>query len=223
MKKRACVIQFPGSNCDDEAVRALNKASFETEKIFYTDGLDANAKYDLILIPGGFSYGDYLRTGVMAARSKIMNDVNRLVKKGVNVVGICNGFQILAECGLVDGVLIKNTCGHFVCKNVYVLNTQNSPTLKNFNKVSKMQIAHGEGCYYNTQDGLKKLQDEQMIAFYYSNKDALISDHDNPNGSLNSIAGVFGGVNKNVLGLMPHPERMIESGIDLAFFKSFLL
>ena len=224
MKKRACVVQFLGSNCDDEGVRAIQTAGFEVEKIFYTNGLDENAKYDLIFIPGGFSYGDYLRTGVMAARSKIMDDVAKRAAQGVSVVGVCNGFQILAECGLVDGVLMKNSGGQFICKNIYLKTHENSANkiFANLSSINKAQIAHGEGLYYNTPDKIKQLQDENKIAFYYCNAEGEIASESNPNGSLFNIAGVFGGKNNNVIGMMPHPERMVETGLSKQFFECFL-
>lgn len=217
-------MQFLGSNCDDEGVRAIALAGFEVEKVFYTEGLNESIKYDLIFIPGGFSYGDYLRTGVMAARSKIMEDVAKRAAQGVSVVGVCNGFQILAECGLVDGVLMKNSGGQFICKNIYLKTNENSAN-KIFAKLScvnKVQIAHGEGLYYNSPDGIKKLQDENKIAFYYCDADGNIVPDANPNGSLAKIAGVFGGKNNNVIGMMPHPERMVETGFSKQFFECFL-
>ena len=223
MKKKACVIQFLGSNCDDEAVRSLENVGFETKKIFYKDNIDINQKFDLIFIPGGFSYGDYLRTGAMAANSSIMNDVSRFANKGVFVVGICNGFQILTESKLLDGALIKNKSSNFVCKNIYIKKSDySSKFFKTLPEVSTMQIAHGEGQYFNTPDNLKKLQDENKIAFYYCDSNGEKTQDSNINGSINSIAGIYGGINKNIIGLMPHPERMFLNGISNKFFESFL-
>jgi phosphoribosylformylglycinamidine synthase len=220
MQKKACVIQFLGSNCDDEVITALHRVGFDVKKVFYRDCIEGS--YDLVVLPGGFSYGDYLRSGAMAAKMPIMSDVASHAKKGGFVVGICNGFQILTESGMLPGALMRSTKGHFVCKDVYLkTNTTTQWALNNVDDVFKVQIAHADGRYFDNQDAIKQLEDSDCIAFRYCSVDGVVNDDSNPNGSINNIAGIFGGVNRNIIGLMPHPERMIESGLSDRFFKCF--
>ncbi len=221
MKKQAAVIQFLGSNCDEEAVNALQRVGFEVNKIFYKDGLEKN--YDLVLIPGGFSYGDYLRSGAIAAKMPIMQDVANHAKRGAWVIGICNGFQILTESKILSGALLRTTSGHFKCKNVFLTTNKNaSQAFKSLDDVFKVQIAHADGRYFDEADKIKYLEDNNLIAFKYSTKEGVMDESSNPNGSLNNIAGIIGGEFKNVIGLMPHPERMIDSGISDKFFHMFI-
>jgi len=183
---------------------------------------------DLIVLPGGFSYGDYLRSGAMAKISPVMLEVKRLAQKGVKVIGICNGFQILTEAGLLPGVLMRNKQMKFSCRNVYlrVENIDHSFT-KNYakNQVIKIPIAHADGNYFAPSEELKKLEDNGNIAFRYVDKNGNVTDDANPNGSLLNIAGIIND-SGNVLGMMPHPERATEEengyGDGLLLFKGLL-
>ncbi len=224
---KSAVITFPASNCDRDAVSALEKIGAKVQKIWHQETkLDDNL--DLIVLPGGFSYGDYLRSGAMAKISPIMAEIKRLSEKGVKIIGICNGFQILTEAGLLPGVLMRNSHMKFSCKDVYlrVENTDTPFTLKyKKNEVIKVPIAHADGNYYATPDLLKKLEDEGNIVFRYASKEGNVTDDSNPNGSMLNIAGIIND-KRNVLGMMPHPERAIEEengyGDGLALFKGLL-
>ena len=179
-------------------------------------------KSDLIVLPGGFSYGDYLRTGCIAAKSKIIREVVEFANKGGLVLGICNGFQILIEAGLLPGTLLKNKNLNFLCKNVHLKITNNSNNfLSKFDKeIIELHIAHNDGNYFINNDNLRKLEDNNQIAFMYCDKDGKVSNESNPNGSIKNIAGIYN-KNQNILGMMPHPERMIDkylSGSDGALF-----
>ena len=183
---------------------------FQVDFIWHQDvSLD---NYNAVVLPGGFSYGDYLRAGAVARFSPIMNEIIRFAGKGKPVLGICNGFQILTECGLLPGALMRNQDLRFVCRHVYI-RTENSDTrFTSFlqpKSVLKIPIAHGEGNYFIDQEGLKALADNQQIIFRYVDQNGDITPEANPNGSLDNIAGI---INKqgNVLGMMPHPERAIE-------------
>jgi len=203
------VIVFPGSNCDHDAYYALNKALDVNVKFIWHKESSLH-NYDGILLPGGFSYGDYLRTGAIAKYSPIMKEVIRNINKGVPVIGICNGFQILIEAEVLPGALIKNKNTKFISKMVGLdVITDNSIFTRNLekNQIINMPIAHGEGNYQANQDILNNLEDNDCIAFKYSNKKPYDG---NPNGSVNDIAGIFNN-KKNVLGMMPHPERACES------------
>ncbi len=204
------VVVFPGSNCDHDAYYALKKIlNVDVTFLWHKDTDLQNC--DVIILPGGFSYGDYLRTGAIARFSPIMNSIIEFASKGGYIMGICNGFQILLEAGLLPGVLLKNKSLQFVCKDVYlsVENVNNSFT-KGLTKGEKLKIpvAHGEGNYFADEETLKSLIDNNQIVFKYS---AVNEEKDfNPNGSLLNIAGI---INKegNVLGMMPHPERACDS------------
>ena len=225
-KKKISIIIFPGSNCDRDLSVAVEKClGIKPELIWH------NASHikttDMILIPGGFSFGDYLRAGTIATKSPAINEVIRYSKKGIPIVGICNGFQILTECGLLDGALIKNSSQLFKCKrtNLKVINNKTIFTRKfELNEVISMPIAHSQGNYFIKDDELKNIEDNDQIIFKYSSNFGDISEKYNPNGSINNIAGITN-KNKNVMGLMPHPERAIENfynGNDgVKFFKSF--
>jgi len=204
------VITFPGSNCDRDMDVALKKFGFKNKMVWHDD--IELPKSDLVVLPGGFSYGDYLRCGSMASKSKIMKSVINFAKGGGKVMGICNGFQILVEAGLLPGVLLRNKYLEFICKNIFVkINDSNSPYFKNINKNTlKLHIAHNEGNYFCTKEQIKEIDDNNQVALFYSDKDGNINDANNPNGSMKNIAGIFN-KEKNILGMMPHPERMIDS------------
>jgi phosphoribosylformylglycinamidine synthase I len=204
------VITFPGSNCDRDMAVALKKFGFKNKMVWHDD--IELPKSDLVVLPGGFSYGDYLRCGSMASKSKIMKSVINFAKGGGKVMGICNGFQILVEAGLLPGVLLRNKYLEFICKNIFVkINDSNSPYFKNINKDTlKLHIAHNEGNYFCTKEQIKEIDDNNQVALFYSDKDGNINDANNPNGSMKNIAGIFN-KEKNILGMMPHPERMIDS------------
>ena len=222
---KSSVIIFPGSNCDRDMDVALKKFGFENQMIWHND--DKIPKCDLIVLPGGFSYGDYLRCGSIAGKSKIIKSVIEFAKKGGLVLGICNGFQILTETGLLPGVLQQNKNIEFICKNVFVkINDKNNKYFKNIDKdILELHIAHNEGNYFCSKDELKILNDNNLIAVSYCNNNGEINERSNPNGAIKNIAGIFN-KEKNILGMMPHPERMIDkylSGEDGSiFFKNLL-
>lgn len=211
---KSAVITFPGSNCDRDAVVALEKVGSKAQRVWHQEtSLDNDL--DLIIVPGGFSYGDYLRSGAMAKISPVMQEVKRLADKGVRVLGICNGFQILTESGLLPGVLLRNKKTKFICRylNLRVEDNQTEFTKKyKMHQVLKLPIAHMDGQYFADAETLKKLEGEGGIAFRYVDERGRLSDEANPNGSALNIAGVFN-EQKNVLGLMPHPERAIDGDI----------
>lgn len=226
---KAGVITFPGSNCDRDSSDAVKNIGANLVNIWYKDrSLDND--FDLIILPGGFSYGDYLRSGAMASVAPVINEVKRLSEKGVNILGICNGFQILAEIGLVQGSLIKNKGQKFICRTVplKVINN-NSNFTKKYQKdeVVMIPIANNDGNYFATDDIIKNLQDNDLIAFKYCDKLGNVNEESNPNGSTKNIAGIFN-KSKNVLGIMPHPERAIGHSDDigndgLKLFQSILM
>jgi len=222
---KSSVIIFPGSNCDRDMDVALKKFGFENQMIWHND--EKIPKCDLIVLPGGFSYGDYLRCGSIAGKSKIIKSVIEFAKKGGLVLGICNGFQILTETGLLPGVLQQNKNIEFICKNVFVkINDKNNKYFKNIDKdILELHIAHNEGNYFCSKDELKMLNDNNLIAVSYCNNNGEINERSNPNGAIKNIAGIFN-KEKNILGMMPHPERMIDkylSGEDGSiFFKNLL-
>ena len=220
------VIVFPGSNCDRDIATALTKLQFKNKMVWHKD--NDLPKSDLIVIPGGFSYGDYLRSGAIAAKSNILKEVIKAANLGCTVLGICNGFQILIETGLLKGALLRNRNLKFISKdvNLKVINNNNK-FCKNYkkDKLIKLNIAHNEGNFFTKQDHLKELEDKDLIPFKYCDESGLIDENSNPNGSLKNIAGILND-KKNILGMMPHPERMIDNlisnsdGIDL--FTSML-
>jgi|TARA_B110000003_G_scaffold35122_1_gene32337 phosphoribosylformylglycinamidine synthase subunit PurQ / glutaminase len=219
------VITFPGSNCDRDMDVALKKFGFQNKMVWHND--IELPKSDLVVLPGGFSYGDYLRCGSMASKSKIMQSVINFAKGGGKVMGICNGFQILVESGLLPGVLLRNKYLEFICKNIFVkVNDKNNIYFKNIKKdILEFHIAHNEGNYFCSNDQIKKINDNNQIALLYSDEDGNIDEKNNPNGSCRNIAGIFN-KEKNVLGMMPHPERMIDSALSgedgSLFFKNLL-
>jgi phosphoribosylformylglycinamidine synthase I len=215
--KTAAVVVFPGSNCDRDAIIALKKCGFdEVIKIWYQEkSLPINI--ELIIIPGGFSYGDYLRSGAMASISNIIKEIKKFSEEGGLVLGICNGFQILTEANLLPGALIKNKNNKFICKNTFlkICNNKTIFTQKyQQNKIIKIPVAHMDGRYHIDKEDLKILENNNQIAFKYCTQNGDINETSNFNGSLENIAGVFN-KNKNILGMMPHPERAIDSEIGL--------
>ena len=222
---KSSVITFPGSNCDRDIDVALKNFGFKNKMVWHEDV--ELPKSDLVVLPGGFSYGDYLRCGSMAAKSKIMQSVVNFAKSGGLVMGICNGFQILVETGLVPGVLLRNKYLEFICKNIFVkVENKDNSCFRNLDKDTfEFHIAHNEGNYFCTNDQLKEIKDNNQIAIHYCNSEGQIEEQFNPNGSINNIAGIFN-KEKNVLGMMPHPERMIDqilSGADGALFFQNLI
>jgi len=205
---QAAVIVFPGSNCDRDIAEALRQATGRPPRMVWHRETEL-PKLDLIAVPGGFSYGDYLRAGAMAAQSPVMAAVRDAAAKGTAVIGICNGFQVLTEAGLLPGALLRNAGLKFACRTVSMrVETSDSPFTRGYNagQTVRYPIAHHDGCYYADAETLKRLEDEDRIAFRY------VPDEDgrgNPNGSVNDIAGILS-ENRRVLGLMPHPERAAE-------------
>lgn len=203
------VIVFPGSNCDADCYNAIKDVmKQEVNYIWHNDSVDDS--YDCIILPGGFSYGDYLRTGAIAKFSPVMKSINDFAKKGKLIIGICNGFQVLLECGLLPGAMIRNRSLQFVCKEV-ILKTErfDTPFSNKAKELMRIPVAHGEGNYFIHSDGLKKIQDNDQILFRYCNEKGEYTQESNPNGSIANIAGILNKTN-NVLGMMPHPERCSE-------------
>ena len=219
------VIIFPGSNCDRDMDVALKKFGFKNKMIWHDD--TELPKSDLVVLPGGFSYGDYLRCGSMASKSKIIQSVINFAKSGGLLMGICNGFQILTETELLPGVLLRNKFSEFICKNVFVkINNVENIYFKNIKKNTlELHIAHNEGNYFCSNSQMKDIQDNDQIALFYCGKNGEIDEKFNPNGSSKNIAGILN-KEKNILGMMPHPERMIDkylSGDDgIIFFETLL-
>jgi len=222
---KSSVIIFPGSNCDRDMHVALKKFGFKNQMVWHNEG--EIPKSDLVVLPGGFSYGDYLRCGSIASKSKIIRSVIEFANSGGLVLGICNGFQILTETGLLTGILQQNKYLNFICKNVFV--KVKDKKNKYFNNIKKnileLHIAHNEGNYFCNDEELKLLEDNNQIAITYCDDKGLENNKNNPNGAIKNIAGIFN-KNKNVLGMMPHPERMIDkylSGEDGSLFFENLL
>jgi len=222
---KSSVIIFPGSNCDRDMDVALKKFGFKNQMVWHND--QSIPKSDLIVLPGGFSYGDYLRCGSIASKSKIIKSVIDFANSGGLVLGICNGFQILTETGLLPGILQQNKYLNFICKNVFV--KVKDKKNKYFNNIKKeileLHIAHNEGNYFCSEDEIKSLEDNNQIAVTYCNKDGNDDEINNPNGAIKNIAGILND-KKNVLGMMPHPERMIDkylSGEDGSLFFENLI
>jgi len=207
---RSSVIVFPGSNCDRDVAVALEKMQFKNRMVWHKD--TNLPKSDLIVIPGGFSYGDYLRSGAIAGKSLIIDEVIKAANSGCLVLGICNGFQILTETGLLKGTLLRNKNLKFINKDVSIKvinnNTKFSSKYKK-DQVLKINIAHNEGNFFTNSNHLEELNKENLIAFKYCDEKGKIDEASNPNGSLENIAGIFN-LKKNILGMMPHPERMID-------------
>jgi phosphoribosylformylglycinamidine synthase len=221
------VIVFPGSNCDHDMIYILN--NIMEQQVVELWHKDTNLQgVDAVILPGGFSYGDYLRSGAIARYSPIMDQVIRFADNGGFVFGVCNGFQILCEAGLLPGALLHNSNQKFVCKNVFIKPDNNSTVITSLldkNKAYKIPIAHAEGRYYADEETLKKMRQNYQILFRYCNANAIITEEANPNGSLDNIAGVCNDM-KNVYGMMPHPERAADDELGntdgRAIFESIL-
>ena len=214
MSSTAGVIVFPGSNCDHDAYHAMAHVMGVKTTFLWHKDRDLGG-IDFLLIPGGFSYGDYLRSGAIARFSPIMNSVIEFAEKGGPVLGICNGFQILLEAGLLPGAMLYNEQLRFVCKQSHIrCETTDTIFTRGLEKgrVLKIPVAHGEGNYVIDDEGLEKLQNNDQVVFRYSTPDGIVNDEANINGSMDNIAGICN-TRRNVLGMMPHPERAVEKMI----------
>lgn len=208
------VITFPGSNCDQDMIYVLETAMGQhVERLWHKDHDLKDC--DFIVLPGGFSYGDYLRSGAIAQFSPIMKEVIEFAKNGGYVFGVCNGFQILCEADLLPGTLQHNANRQFICKNVF-LRTETSDSLITRNiaegTVLKIPIAHGEGNYYDSPEAIKKLEENNQVLFRYASESGEVNEASNPNGAVNNIAGICN-ASRNVFGMMPHPERAADADL----------
>jgi len=222
----AAIIRFPGSNCDEDARYALSQRGVSAALVWHTE-TDLGSP-DLVVLPGGFSYGDYLRSGAMAALSPVMAEVRRFAERGGLVLGICNGFQLLTEARLLPGALARNEALHFVCRRAPVrVERADTPFTAHYQagQVITLPVAHGEGRYVADGETLARLEGEGRVVFRYCTQGGEVTEAANPNGSLHNIAGI---VNRrgNVLGLMPHPERatdaLLGSEDGVALFRSLM-
>jgi phosphoribosylformylglycinamidine synthase len=212
---KAAVIVFPGSNCDRDAAVAIEAATGKPPAMVWHGDAEL-PKSDLIVLPGGFSYGDYLRSGAMAAHSPVMREVISRAKAGTTVLGICNGFQVLTEARLLPGVLMRNASLKFICKDVHLrVERADTSFTSRYRKgeVVKFAIAHKDGSYFADDETLARLEGEGNIAFRYATPGGEISAEANPNGSRNNIAGIYNET-RTVLGLMPHPERLADPALS---------
>lgn len=209
------VVVFPGSNCDEDMVYVLRDImKQETVKLWHKNTSLEGCTH--IVLPGGFSYGDYLRSGAIARFSPIMKSVTDHASKGGFLLGVCNGFQILCEAGLLPGALLHNNSRKFICKNVYIKAQSEQTKITSrvpSDKALKIPIAHGEGKYYADADTLKKLNDNNQVLFRYCDENGEISSDANPNGAIENIAGICN-TGKNVFGMMPHPERAADKELS---------
>ena len=205
------VVTFPGSNCDQDMIYVLETImGQEVVRLWHKD-TDLKG-VDFVVLPGGFSYGDYLRSGAIAKLSPIMTEVIKHANNGGYVLGICNGFQILTESGLLEGALLHNDNQKFICKNVYLKPDNNASAINkdlNTTKAYKIPIAHGEGRFYAPQDVIDRLENKNQVIFRYATNEAEVNNEVNPNGSINNIAGICN-EKGNVFGMMPHPERAAD-------------
>jgi phosphoribosylformylglycinamidine synthase subunit PurQ / glutaminase len=205
---KIAVVQFPGSNCDQDCLRALTDGlHVRTEYLWHKE--TSVSGFDAVVLPGGFSYGDYLRCGAIARFSPIMRGVVRAAGEGMPVIGICNGFQILCEAGLLSGALIRNKSLRFICKPVWLrVETDETPFTANLKnrRVLKMPVAHGEGSYFADEMTLERLESEKQVVFRYADETGNVTPESNPNGSMHNIAGICNET-RNVVGMMPHPDR----------------
>ncbi len=221
------VVVFPGSNCDDDMVWVIEKVMKQKAVKLWHKDTDLQG-CDFIFLPGGFSYGDYLRSGAIARFSPIMAELVKFANNGGYLMGICNGFQILTEAGLLPGALLKNVSQKYTCKNIHLKVASANTILTNgldASKSYKIPIAHGDGRYFAHEDSIKELQENDQILFKYVDAEGNESEESNPNGSLLNIAGVCN-KNRNVFGMMPHPERaadkMLGNSDGKAIFDSIL-
>ncbi len=220
------VVIFPGSNCDKDIISCIERTvNQKVIELWHKDTDLQNC--DVIFLPGGFSFGDYLRSGAIAKFSPIMEKVIEFGRDGGYIIGICNGFQILTESGLLPGALLHNTSNKFICKNVFLkINNTNTLVTNSYKKnVIKVPIAHGEGRFFADENTMKDLKQNDQIIFKYCNSNGEVLESSNPNGSLDNIAGICN-KEKNIFGMMPHPERaadMLLSNTDgVALFKSIM-
>lgn len=210
MKPKFGIVTFPGSNCDHDAYYAVKKVlNFDAEFLWHKDKSFNNI--DAVILPGGFSYGDYLRTGAIARFSPIMENVVNFAEKGGIVLGICNGFQILLEAGLLPGVMLKNASLKFTCKDIYLkIANKNTPFTNKIEKDPiKIPVKHGEGNYFADTQTVAELEKNNLIVFRYSSPTGKVDAAYNPNGSISNIAGIMN-KRQNVMGLMPHPENACD-------------
>lgn len=221
------VVTFPGSNCDQDMIYVLKDLLGQKVETLWHKDTDLKGA-DMVILPGGFSYGDYLRSGAIAKFSPIMTEVIKHANKGGYVMGICNGFQILTESGLLEGALLHNNNQRFICKNIHLKPVSKSAAITkdlNVNHSYKIPIAHGEGRFYASEETIKSIEDNDQVLFRYCSENGEISDNFNPNGSLLNIAGISNKT-KNVFGMMPHPERAADEQLNnldgRAFFESIL-
>ena len=224
---KSAIILFPGTNREKDMEMALTHVSGRAPEIVWHKD-STLPECDLMVLPGGFSYGDYLRCGAMAAHSPIMKEVVARAKRGVRLLAVCNGFQMLVETGLVPGALLHNRSLKFICKQVHLRVENNGTDFTNaFQKhqVIQVPIAHGEGNYFINEDGLKSLEDNNQIAFRYCDPAGAIIDAANPNGAISNIAGVFNDT-KTIMGMMPHPENAVVPHVNghqgTALFQSLV-
>ena len=211
---KSSVIVFPGSNCDRDIAVALEKMQFKNQMIWHKE--TKLPKSDLIVLPGGFSYGDYLRSGAIAGKSLIIDEVIKAANDGCLILGICNGFQILTETGLLKGTLLRNKNLKFINKDIQIKTINNETKFSNKyqkDQVLKINIAHNEGNFFTDMRHLEELKKDNLIAFKYCDEKGNINNLSNPNGSLENIAGIYN-FKKNILGMMPHPERNIDELIS---------
>jgi phosphoribosylformylglycinamidine synthase len=221
------VVTFPGSNCDEDMAYVLdNIMGQKVERLWHKD-TDLKG-VDFVVLPGGFSYGDYLRSGAIAKLSPIMGEVINHANKGGYVMGICNGFQILTESGLLEGALLHNNTQKFICKNVYLKPVTSETAITkglDLEKAYKIPIAHGEGRFYAPEETMNSIVDNDQILFKYASENGEVADEFNPNGSLLNIAGICN-KQRNVFGMMPHPERAADANLanqdGKRFFESLL-
>jgi len=221
------VVTFPGSNCDQDIMDVLSRVMGQPVENLWHKNQELKGA-DMIILPGGFSYGDYLRSGAIARFSPVMQDVIQFAKKGGYVLGICNGFQILTEAGLVPGALLHNENRKFICRNIYLKPATSNSLLTSEldpNNALKIPIAHGEGNYFARPDVIKSIEDRDQVLFRYCDEFGNVTPESNPNGSMHNIAGVCN-AERNVFGMMPHPERAADAILGnqdgVAIFESIL-
>jgi phosphoribosylformylglycinamidine synthase len=221
------VVTFPGSNCDQDIMDVLSRVMGQPVENLWHKNQELKGA-DMIILPGGFSYGDYLRSGAIARFSPVMQEVIQFAKKGGYVLGICNGFQILTEAGLVPGALLHNENRKFICRNIYLKPATSNSLLTSEldpNKALKIPIAHGEGNYFARPDVIKSIEDQDQVLFRYCDEFGNVTPESNPNGSMYNIAGVCN-AERNVFGMMPHPERAADPILGnqdgVAIFESIL-
>lgn len=221
------IVVFPGSNCDHDAYN-VTKHILGHDAIFLWHKENDLQNVDCVILPGGFSFGDYLRTGAIARFSPIMKEVIRFANSGGHVIGICNGFQILLECGLLPGVMLRNKSLTFLCKDIFLKVRNNDTAFTSHyiqNQILKIPVAHGDGNYFTDAETLRMLEDNNQIVFQYCTEGGICTEESNPNGSINNVAGIIN-QRGNVCGMMPHPERSSEAllgSVDgLQIFKSLV-